>query len=212
MYKINVQRHAGFYPFNPSLGQLMQTGVEGISCDQAFIAHLSFTTTQAVVAAAAGVLASVATSTDDTVVTKNLIDLPCAKNITATAGGVADDVKAVQIILEGVDIGGNVITETLPVFTVNTIGTVTGSKAFAKVTKATIPGMDGAGVTITLGYGEKLGLPFKLSHNTVLAAYHNNVLESTDPTVTVSSLALSGNTIFLSTALNGSVVDVYLVA
>jgi hypothetical protein len=71
--------------------------------------------------------------------------------------------------------------------------------------------MDGTGATISIGWGDKLGLPLKLSHNTVLFAFLNNTLEGTAPTVTVSSSVLSSNTIDLNSALNGTKVDVYLI-
>lgn len=203
----------GFYPYNPLLNQVMQTGVEGVTCDRGFMAHLHWLATEAVVAATAGVLVAIPVSGVATVQTDDFIALPCAKNITATvSGGTAGNIKAVQCIIEGHDIAGNVITETLPAFTVDTAGTVVGSKAFADVTKLTVPAMDGADVTVALGYGEKLGLPFTLSHNTVLVAFENNTKEGTAPTVTVDAANLSGNTIDLNTALQGRVVDVYLVA
>jgi len=63
---------------------------------------------------------------------------------------------------------------------------------------------------ISVGWGDILGLPYKLSHNTVLATYVDDVLESTAATVTVSSTAIESNTIDPNTALAGKVVDVYL--
>jgi hypothetical protein len=133
--------------------------------------------------------------------------VPC--NITATAGGTAGDIKAVQVIVEG-ERAGVEITETLPAFTVNTQGTVTGSKAFDKINRVTIPAHDGAGATTAIGFGEALGLPYKLPHNTVLFACLNDVREATAPTVTTSLTALESNTIDLNSALDGHAVDAYL--
>jgi hypothetical protein len=65
--------------------------------------------------------------------------------------------------------------------------------------------------TVSVGWSDKLGLPYLLAHNTVLAAYHDNTLEATAATVTVSATALESNTIDLNTALNAKAVDVYLV-
>lgn len=128
------------------------------------------------------------------------------RNITATAGGTAADVKAIQVTINGTDMNDAVITEDLPAFTVNTTGTVVGSKAFKTVTSIVIPAHDGTGATTAIGTGAKLGLPDKLSRNTVMAAYLNGVREATAPTVTVSSTVLSSNTATLNSALDGSAV------
>jgi len=146
-----------------------------------------------------------------TVITTGITQPSVPRNITATAGGTAGDIAAVQVVIEGTNYADEPITETLDAFTANTAGTVTGDLAFKTVTKITIPAHDGTGATTAIGYGEKLGLPYKLSHNTVLAAYRDNVLESTAPTVTTSATALESNTIALGSGLNSKVVDVYLI-
>lgn len=64
---------------------------------------------------------------------------------------------------------------------------------------------------VSVGWNDILGLPYKLSHNTVLAAYLNNVKEVTAPNVAISASALESNTIDLNSALDGHVVDVYLI-
>ena len=203
---------SGFYPFNPTLGQVMQTDVDNVTCDAAYAAHLHWSAAQAIVADVDGVLAAFATAADATTVkATGFTALGCAKNITATAGGVAADVKAVQVIVEGFDIAGTAITETLPAFTVDTLGTVAGSKAFASVTKVTVPAMDGAGVTVSIGFGEKLGLPYKLSANTLLMSFENGTKEAVASTVTVDAVNISGNTIDINTALQGRAVDAYFI-
>lgn len=87
-------------------------------------------------------------------------------------------------------------------------GTATG------ITEAATSANTTAGVApdvVYVGWNDKLGLPYKLSHNTVLAAYLDNVLEGTAPTVTTSATAIESNTIDLDSALNGKVVDIYLI-
>lgn len=64
---------------------------------------------------------------------------------------------------------------------------------------------------ISLGFGDIIGLPYLLAHNTVLAAYLNNVKEGTAPTVAVSATAIESNTVDLNSALNGTAVDIYLI-
>jgi len=138
----------------------------------------------------------------------NFPDVP--RNITATSAGTAADIKAIQVIIAGLDEGGKVITETLPVFTENTATTVVGAKAFAKVTSITIPAHDGNGATTAIGFGDVLGLGVHLSRNTVQRAFLNKVLESTAPTVAFSATVLDGNTIDLNSALASTPVTVEL--
>lgn len=121
----------------------------------------------------------------------NSLDVP--RNITATAGGTAADIKAIQVTIDGEDMEGNSISEDLPAFTVNSAGIVVGSKIFAKVTQITIPAHDGTGATTAIGFGDKLGIDKRLGRNSVYAAYLNNVREGTAPTVTVNASDLESN-------------------
>lgn len=131
-------------------------------------------------------------------------DVP--RNVTATAGGTAGDIKAIQVVVTGTDANGAVLTETLPAFTVNTAGTVTGSKAFATVTSVVIPAHDATGATTAIGTGAKVGLGVKLATDTVIGAHLAGTRESTRPTVAVSSSVLASNTVTLSSALAGTAV------
>lgn len=201
---------SGFYPFNPNLGQVMQTGVEGVTVDRAFPAHFQVSAANAIAADTDGIHAAVIDTGAQQVITTGITQPSVPRNITATAGGTAGDIKAIQVIIAGTNYADEAITETLPAFTVDTAGTVTGSKAFKTVTSVTIPAHDGTGATTAIGFGEKLGLPFKLPHNTVDKAFLNNVLEGTAPTVATSATAFESNTVDLNSVLNGTVVDVYL--
>lgn len=208
---MNIQRFAGFYPFNPTLGQKMQCNA-GVELDAAYIAHFQIGASDAVAADNDAIHAAITCSASATVTVTTGISQPrCPRNITATAGGTAGDIKAVQVVITGTNFADEVITETLPAFTVDTAGTVSGNKAFKTVTSIAIPAMDGAGATVTIGFGEKLGIPYKLSHNTVINAYLGNTKEGTLPTVTTSATALESNTFDLNSALNGTVVDLYLI-
>jgi hypothetical protein len=164
---------------------------------------------------AVGAVAAVRAAHTDTgeavTLTSGITNPPTPRNVTATAGGTAGDIKAIQVTVTGTNADGAVISEELPAFTVNTAGTVVGNKAFATVTSVTIPAHDGLGATTSVGTGAKLGLGYHLSRNTVIRAFHNGVLEATAPTVAVSATALESNTVTLNTALNGSavIVDFY---
>jgi hypothetical protein len=64
---------------------------------------------------------------------------------------------------------------------------------------------------VKVGVGEILGLPYFLTHNTILKTYLNNVLEGTAPTVTMDSNEIEKNTIDLNSSLDGNDVDIYLI-
>lgn len=198
-----------FFPRNPSLNHRLQTGAGGVFLDESFVAHLQVEAAKATVASATGIRAAVTDNGAQQVITTGITQPSVPRNVTATAGGTAGDIKAIQVIVAGTNEAGEAITETLPAFTVDTAGIVTGSKAFKTITSITIPAHDGTGATTAIGFGEKLGLPHKLAHNTVLFAFLNNTKEGTPPTVAVSASALESNTVDLNSALNSQVVDVY---
>lgn len=199
------------FPTKTNAGQVLQASAPGVTVDRGFVAHFQVSAANATVADTNGVHAAVTDNGAEQVVTTGITQPSVARNITATAGGTDTDVKAIQVIVAGTNEAGDSITETLPAFTVNTLGTVTGSKAFKTVTSITIPAHDGTGATTEIGFGEKLGLPYELSHNTVLFAFLNNTKEGTAPTVAVSASALESNTVDLNSSLDGTVVDVYLI-
>ena len=89
-----------------------------------------------------------------------------------------------------------------------------GEGASEGVTLAATSANTTAGVPydkVSVGWGNKLGLPYMLEHNTVMAAYLNNTIESTPPTVAVDDDEIEKNTVLLVSALNGTVVDIYLI-
>lgn len=199
-----------WYPENPKLGQLLQTNVPGVSVDKGFLAHFQVAAAQAVAASATGVHAAVTDTGEQQVITTGITNPAVPRNITATAGGTAGDIKAIQVVIAGTNYLDEAITETLPVFTVDTAGIVAGSKAFKTVTSITIPAHDGTGATTSVGWGDKLGLPFLLSHNTVLHTFIGNAIESVAATVACSATAIESNTMDLNSALNSTVVDAYI--
>lgn len=195
------------YPFNPNLDHRIQGSSAAVpTLSERYVAHYSKTV---LAASATGVHAAVTDTGVDVVVTTAITSPAVARNITATAGGTAGDVKAISVTITGTDLSGAVITEVLPAFTVNTTGIVTGSKAFKTVTSIAIPAHDGVGATTAIGWGSKLGLHHELDHNTVLFAFLNNVKEGTAPTVATSASVLASNTMTLNSSLDGSVVDAY---
>lgn len=135
----------------------------------------------------------------------NAIDVP--RNITATVtAGTDTDIAAVQVIITGTNAEGVTITETLPAFTVNTAGTVIGSKMFKTVTSITLPAHDGTTVTTSIGTGETLGVDSRLKRNTSRNAYLAEAKEGTAPSVNVNETDIESNSFKLNSALNGTQV------
>jgi len=126
--KLNIQKFAdGWYPFNPLLGQVIQSEVNSVNPDRAFLAHLGWTGAQAGTASADAVIAAFATASGAaTIVSTGFTAPPAVRNITLTVGGTATDIAAVQGIVRGTDYNDEVIEETMPAFTVDTAGTVVG--------------------------------------------------------------------------------------
>lgn len=137
-------------------------------------------------------------------VTTGITDPDIPRNITATAGGTATDIKAIQVTVTGTNEDDEVISETLPAFTVDTAGTVTGSKVFKTVTSISLPAHDGTGATTSVGYGNTLGVGRKLgdADQVVLAVLGTSIVA---PTVTVDAEAVEGNSVDISSGTyNGS--------
>lgn len=80
------------------------------------------------------------------------------RNLTVTTAGVGADAPA-SVTINGIDINGSVISETLS--GTNATGTVTGAKCFAKVTSVVTPAAAAADATISVGTGIVVGLANK---------------------------------------------------
>lgn len=159
-------------------------------------------------ASTTGIHAAIADNGAQQVVTTAIMQPECPRNITATSGGTAGDIKAVEVIIAGTNAEDVAITETLPIFTVNSATTVTGAKAFKTVTSITVPAHDGTGATTAIGFGEVLGLKRRRKRKTVKAAYLDEVKETTDPTELFDVTNLEGNTVDLNSALNSTRVKI----
>jgi hypothetical protein len=127
------------------------------------------------------------------------LNLDAAVTALFTVGGTGATVTLTKIIPVADDGTLNIATDN---------GTCTGLTT-AGTSVNTLNGVPYDKVSV--GFNDIMGLPFKLSHNTVLAAYLGNTKEATPPTVIVSSTVLESNTIVLNSALNGTIVDIYLI-
>lgn len=195
----------GLAPFNRGMGQTYTTDVIGVSADAAFHAHIQVTAAAAIAPAAASTLAATALTAAAQAITAAISSpaWPRSISITGNASGITGGVT-----VKGTNYAGAAITETIAL---NGTATVEGNKAFEKVTEIDLPVQTHSGTdTVSIGIGSKLGLPYLLAHNTVIASYLDNAKESTAPTVTTDAANIDGNTISLATALSGKVVDIYL--
>jgi hypothetical protein len=173
------------------------------------ILRYEWTAAQAIASNAAGILAAKTIGTEAAAVTTGILAMPgCARNVTITGTGTAADVKAAAIKVTGLNIHGVEISEDItPTVNDNTI--TAGVKAFASVTKIEFPAQDGAAAAFSVGFGEKLGLPWMLTKAYVTAASLGGTKEGTLPTVVIDSDEVEKNTVDLNSALNGGAVQVF---
>lgn len=82
------------------------------------------------------------------------------RNITVTTAGSTPADAPATATINGVDVNGDVISETITVAQTATIAN--GVKAFAKVTSIVLPVADGTDATLAFGFGLVAGLSKKL--------------------------------------------------
>jgi hypothetical protein len=134
---------------------------------------------------------------------------PSCRTITATAAGTGADIGAVSVIVYGTNINDQAISETLPVFVVNTAATKTGLKAFKTITKIHLPSHDGTGATVAVGYSEAFGIPFMFSKKAYLTATLDGVIETTAPTQVNDADEVEKNTVDINSSCNGKEICLY---
>ena len=176
-----------------------------MTIDKGLIAHFQVSAANAVAGNNASILLATALTASTQSITSGITNpgVPRSIRIVGNVAGIIGDVT-----IKGTNYKGELIIETL---TLNGITVVEGAKAFKTVTEIDLPIQTAVGNTVSVGFGEKLGLPYKLVHNTVLFAFLDNIREATAATVTTSSTLLELNTIDLNSALAGKVVDAYIV-
>lgn len=191
--------------YNQKMGQKLESDA-GVSVDRGFIAHFQVPPGDAVAQDLISILAATALTAEAQVITEGLSNPAVPRNlrVKGNAAGIIGDV-----VITGTNYANEVITETIALDGSNA---VEGTKAFKTITQVELPAETNVGTdTVSIGVGNRLGLPYKLAHNTILAAYRDNTKEVTAPTVAVSTSAVESNTILLNSALNGTVIDVYLI-
>lgn len=179
-----------------------------IGSTRAFLARLIYSALAT--ASTTGVHAAVTDTGVEQTITTEITDPDYPRVITATAGGTAADIKAIQVVVVGTNYANEAIAETLPVFTVNTAGSVTGTKAFKTITSITIPAHDSTGATTAIGFDKAVGIPYKLPHSTVIKAALGTTNDT--GTITADSTDLEKNLFTASGTPNGAKdLNVYII-
>lgn len=187
------------------MGQKIQSDVDGEAVDRCFVAHFQVAEGDAPAPDNDGVHEAVDLGAEAQDVNSGITNpaVPRSLVVKGNASGIAGDV-----VITGTNYAEEEITETIAL---SGADAVAGSKAFKTVTNINLPAKSNdTGDSVSVGLGAKLGLPYLLSHDVVISAHLDNVREGTAPTVVVSSSAIESNTISLNSALDGSVVDAYL--
>jgi len=199
---INGNKH----PYNPFVGEPIASNVYNVIGANAYQARYQYSATEAVAGSATAVHAAITLGTGEADVNTAITNPSVPRNIRVegNASGIAGNV-----VITGTNWLGDLTTETIAL---NGANAVDGLKAFATVTNINVPVKTNAsGDTVSIGFGEKLGLPVALELNTVHFAFLGGIKETTAPTVMVDPVNIENNTIKLNSTLNGSVVDIYLI-
>ncbi len=186
-------------PYKHNYGQTLTTDISDVSVLREQLAHILIKAPVAI--DTDGVLTAVTDTGEEQVITTGITSPDFPRNITATAGGTAGDIKAIQVIVTGTNYADEVISETLPAFTVDTAGTVTGSLAFKTITSITIPAHDGTGATTAIGWGKSFGLPYKLPYSTLLKAFFDTAVDT--GTITADLTDIEKNVFTVNGSPNG---------
>lgn len=199
------------YPFDPNkTGQMQQTDTPGFLIDRCHPAH--YRIASGLAAVANHYVVSVDMQNGAYTLANTAPGDGAAHSVVATRTAVGGEDTGGTLAITGTDLAGNTIQETINVGA--TTVAVATTQAFATVTSIV-----GAGWTkadgedkLVVGFGNLLGLPDLLPHNTVMMAALNDVREAVAPAVTCSATVLALNTVTLATPLvDGQPVDVYYV-
>lgn len=190
----------------------LSTDCYPITLDEYKVGRFALTKEQACTLDADGLLDGTTTSSSAvTTVTEFLNAMPYPRSVTIIASdNTAEHVKADSTCtITGTGIDNKVISEVLT-FEENQSTAEETTKAFKTVTKVVFSIMDGA-AKFDVGWGNKLGLPYKLASVPHCVAFQANALETTAPTFAVDDDEIEKNTVKLNTALDSTkAVDIYL--
>lgn len=188
----------------------LSTDVHGAAANVAKCAHLKWSADDAVALDADGVMTSTAGATSAKTVTEDLVSPAVPRALEVVVGGTAGDAKAgSKVTVFGTNIADAAISEDFTL-TGDQTETLVGAKAFKTVNKVVIGAQDGTGVTFTVGWVNKLGLPYKFTEKPLVFALLDGARQTTDPTLVIDDDEIEKNTITLSSSLNGKQVDAFI--
>lgn len=146
-------------------------------------------------------------SASDVVVSSGLTNPDVPRVISITPGGSTGDVAACTITINGTNIFGASISDSVT-FLANASTIQTGTKAFKTVSSISFPALceDAPYVaTWSIGYGEAIGLPRCLDFGgDIIKSLLSGAVEGTQPTMAVSASAVESNTADFNGTMNGS--------
>ena len=171
------------------------------------IAIIERSATEAAATDTDGVHASITALEDAQTITTEITNPPCPRNITITCTKGGGTEMAGDVVITGTNIFGETITDTIAEGADGTA--IQGTYAFKTVTSILVPVRKQANDKITVGYGDKLGLPFYLYHkDQVIQCSLDYTIEDTRATVVADDDDIEANTIDLNSDLNGKVVRI----
>lgn len=151
----------------------LATDAFDVAVTWAFPAHFHVDGANAAAADTVSVLAATALTAATQTITTGLSKPKTPRNVQVvgnTAGMTGN------VTVHGTAFDGKVISETLAL---NGTTAVVGNLAFATVTEVDLPVQSGAGDTVSVGVGDKLGLPYKITFLNFVSAWLNKVKENT---------------------------------
>jgi hypothetical protein len=120
--------------------------------------------------------------------------LDVARNVSASVTHETSIVP-MTITVKGADIYGQPQSETLTVSATGTSKTVAGKKAFAAIfSMALISASDATANTVNLGWGNVLGLKYRIAAKSQLLAFGNGALDTSGTVVVADDNAASAST------------------
>jgi len=135
-------------------------------------------------ASATAVHAAVTLADGATTLVNTLITNPDFARVLSITGAMAGGSLTGNVVITGVNIRGEVITDTIAL---NDNATVNGLKAFRAITSILLPARVTVGDTVSIGISDKLGLEMIPKLAVAISAHHGATLEGTLPTITVGA-------------------------
>lgn len=170
-----------------------------------------YTQTHKIVAGASStaVLSAVAGSLSSQTITTGITNPDVPRALRVVTAGTAGHINAGRIVVNGFNSEGKPISEAFNT-TLSTGTTINGNLAFARVTSVVIDPQLGVGMTVSVGYQNKLGIKHRLfPFNTTVKVYsyttvYGALTLQAAPAVVSDNTVLENNLVTPATTPNGS--------